>query len=1264
MDDILVFSKTHEYRVEHIEWVLHALKDVGFKVALEKSEFFFSEISFLGYIVTVDGLKPDSRKVAADQDTSAPVTLTQARAFLGLASYYRRFIKGFAGIAKPLTNLLKKEEQLIWTPESEVAFQALKEALKSAPVLAHRLLRHQFNEERQLRYDIQQVNVPAPGVADLAAYSLLCDRLTYVGVYVDVTQLPGRETTRVFIEFRALQVAPNFVHSVDTFIGDLTILPQENREPARSFVREYAVEAARSVARVQGRSEHRFTAHEVLLRRAEDRPIALFFVDHEDHVTGEHFVVYYVITRPKPAEKEGTVALYPFVQLQTIDPRFLELIHLELLSIGQVIASEEEEIQPRLQTATTPWRTYNEVVILDYIAQRAERLDDFPEERPLRPPSSYSRPAPPKAPKKTPKRKRCHPLPGVQGSRIGGGEEVIQPARAATLIKETIVPSPPIPIVPDLNLDGAGPSSTAAARGGSRMGFPDSISRPPVLAGPLRDSLSELIKVERRRVTERAQDSRWQGPTLQKRKVDDDGESSWLTVPHPLARFDWTRAAHEEDAVHFAVKFTKKAIEKNGWYWSGIREDVKYIVQNCLACAADKAPVQMPRTMVPTRVERPFQRFSIDTTDINVPRGSVDQGELNVLLVAVDHFSKWIEAYPMTSRNSQEVAWMNHRQPEHEPLEHFQTPLADRLLWHRFNEERQLRYDIQQVDVPAPGVADLAVYSLLCDRLTYAGVYVDVTQLPGWETTRVFIEFCALQVAPNFVHSVATFIGDLTVLLQQNREPARSFVREYVVEAARSVARVQGRGGHRFTAHEVLLRRAEDGPIALVPQLPVLLPPAAPLNLQAIPPLTEGPYPMREFSEYLVELTDVESLRFADEDAWELHRALYKSVALGMFRFFVDHEDHAIGEHFVVYYVIARPKPAEKEGTVALYPFAPLQTIDPGLLELIHLELLSIAQVIASEEEEIQPRLRTATAPRRTYNRVVIPDYIAKRAERLEDFPEERPLRPPLSYPRPAPPKAPKKTPKRKRRHPSPGAQGSRIGGGEEVIQLARIPDPVPGSAATLVKETIVPSPPILRVPDLNLDGDGPSATAAAGGGSQMGFPDPISRPPLLAGPLFHPSRTVHLIEVDFMVEPATIRLEAIVGAPRPDPAWEPYLTPPFQGCIAARLAGTLIYETGQRPNAMYHFLVFAAQKRERRPYTETHVVMTGPGPRSVRKRVVRAVADLAPRVLSHVPGGFLYPSFVQHHFHEGDAPTTPAAMAVFLPPIPPPLNPDIDHFL
>ncbi|GBG66066.1 hypothetical protein CBR_g55409 [Chara braunii] len=167
---------------------------------------------------------------------------------------------------------------------------------------------------------------------------------------------------------------------------------------------------------------------------------------------------------------------------------------------------------------------------------------------------------------------------------------------------------------------------------------------------------------------------------------------------------------------------------------------------------------------------------------------------------------------------------------------------------------------------------------------------------------------------------------------------------------------------------------------------------------------------------------------------------------------------------------------------------------------------------------------------------------ITGREERLEHFPEEKPLRPPSSYPRPVPPKAPKKTPKRKRRHSSPGAQGSRISGGEEVVQPVRTRnlDPVPGSAATLVKETVVSSPPFPRMPDLNLDGadhqpqqpqeesewdyripypDPPSATA---GGIRMGLPDPVSRSPVLAGP-FHfrqPPQSAPIIDISSSSEP------------------------------------------------------------------------------------------------------------------------------------------------
>ncbi|GBG88343.1 hypothetical protein CBR_g46908 [Chara braunii] len=135
MDDILVYSETYHGHAQHIEWTLGALRNPGFKIALEKSEFFLLEISFLGYVVTRGGLQPDSRKVAAVREAPVPTSLTQVQAFLGLASYYRRFIKGFAVIARPLTNLLRKDQPLSWDAECQQAFATLKDALATAPIL-------------------------------------------------------------------------------------------------------------------------------------------------------------------------------------------------------------------------------------------------------------------------------------------------------------------------------------------------------------------------------------------------------------------------------------------------------------------------------------------------------------------------------------------------------------------------------------------------------------------------------------------------------------------------------------------------------------------------------------------------------------------------------------------------------------------------------------------------------------------------------------------------------------------------------------------------------------------------------------------------------------------------------------------------------------------------------------------------------------------------------------------------------------------------
>ncbi|CAG8616410.1 3821_t:CDS:2, partial [Dentiscutata heterogama] len=93
-------------------------------------------INFLGHIVGKEGIRPDETKVAKVKNFPIPTNLRQLRGFIGLASYYRRFIPGFASIAKPLHKLLEKDTPYSWGPEQEKAFQALKVCLTTAPVLS------------------------------------------------------------------------------------------------------------------------------------------------------------------------------------------------------------------------------------------------------------------------------------------------------------------------------------------------------------------------------------------------------------------------------------------------------------------------------------------------------------------------------------------------------------------------------------------------------------------------------------------------------------------------------------------------------------------------------------------------------------------------------------------------------------------------------------------------------------------------------------------------------------------------------------------------------------------------------------------------------------------------------------------------------------------------------------------------------------------------------------------------------------------------
>jgi hypothetical protein len=137
-DDILVYSKTFEENLSHLQQVMSLLARDQWQVKFSKCKFAQQNISYLGHPVSSSGVATDPSKVQDIQNWPPPQGVKQLRSFLGLAGYYRKFICHFAIIARPLTDLLKKGILFIWTPSHQSSFSALQNALMTAPVLALR----------------------------------------------------------------------------------------------------------------------------------------------------------------------------------------------------------------------------------------------------------------------------------------------------------------------------------------------------------------------------------------------------------------------------------------------------------------------------------------------------------------------------------------------------------------------------------------------------------------------------------------------------------------------------------------------------------------------------------------------------------------------------------------------------------------------------------------------------------------------------------------------------------------------------------------------------------------------------------------------------------------------------------------------------------------------------------------------------------------------------------------------------------------------
>ncbi|KAK3508516.1 hypothetical protein QTP70_031804, partial [Hemibagrus guttatus] len=138
IDDILIYSRSMADHQRHVMEVLRRLRSHHLFLKAEKCLFHQPSVQFLGYVIDRSGVRMDETKVAAVRDWPRPTSVKELQRFLGFANFYRRFIRGYSSVTSPLTNLLRnKPKSLTWNPTALQAFDTLKQAFTTAPLLVH-----------------------------------------------------------------------------------------------------------------------------------------------------------------------------------------------------------------------------------------------------------------------------------------------------------------------------------------------------------------------------------------------------------------------------------------------------------------------------------------------------------------------------------------------------------------------------------------------------------------------------------------------------------------------------------------------------------------------------------------------------------------------------------------------------------------------------------------------------------------------------------------------------------------------------------------------------------------------------------------------------------------------------------------------------------------------------------------------------------------------------------------------------------------------
>lgn len=137
MDDILIYSSTAQEHEIHVKKIMRILQDHGLQADIKKSEFGVKKTKFLGFVIGIDGIEVDPEKISVINNWEYAANVRGVQSYLGFCNFYRRFIKDYSSICRPLTRLTGKDVPFVFDDSCKEAWEALRSALKSAPILRH-----------------------------------------------------------------------------------------------------------------------------------------------------------------------------------------------------------------------------------------------------------------------------------------------------------------------------------------------------------------------------------------------------------------------------------------------------------------------------------------------------------------------------------------------------------------------------------------------------------------------------------------------------------------------------------------------------------------------------------------------------------------------------------------------------------------------------------------------------------------------------------------------------------------------------------------------------------------------------------------------------------------------------------------------------------------------------------------------------------------------------------------------------------------------